>query len=164
MGLLDEIEAMAPRLRRVALALTGDMAAADDLVAHTLDRALARRHHLRDDGPIAGWMWRTLMKRHRDCDRGKGAHLVLVDGGAAVAAEDGPDADIAALRAVVARLPVDARQALALTVIDGQGLDEAAATLGLTEDALVARLARARSALGRLTGSASAPAPRRGKA
>ncbi|MEZ5868763.1 MAG: hypothetical protein R3D46_10075 [Defluviimonas denitrificans] len=45
----------------------------------------------------------------------------------------------------VARLPVDARQALALTVIDGQGLAEASATLGLAEDALVARLARARS-------------------
>ena len=109
-------------------------------------------------------MWRALMKRHRDCDRRKGAHLVLVDAGAAVTAEDGPDAEIAALRAAVARLPVDARQALALTVIDGQGLEEAAATLGLTEDALVARLARARSALGRLTGSASAQAPRQGKA
>ena len=48
MGLLDEIEAMAPRLRRVALALTGDTAAADDLVAHTIDRALARRHHDED--------------------------------------------------------------------------------------------------------------------
>ncbi|MFN6952812.1 MAG: RNA polymerase sigma factor, partial [Albidovulum sp.] len=79
MSVLDDIEAVIPRLRRAARALTRDAAAADDLVQDSLERALARRHRWRGDGPVAGWIWKIMLNIHRDTLRRRAAHLVVVD-------------------------------------------------------------------------------------
>lgn len=60
MSVLDDIEAVIPRLRRAARALTRDAASADDLVQDDLERALARRHRWRSDGAVAGWIWKIM--------------------------------------------------------------------------------------------------------
>jgi anti-sigma factor RsiW len=80
MSLLDEIETAIPALRRYAHALMRDRDAADDLVHDCLERALARRHLWRGDGPVRAWMFRILLNLHRDGLRRKPQrHLVAVD-------------------------------------------------------------------------------------
>ena len=52
MSTLDEIEAAIPALRRLARGLVRDRDAADDLVQDCLERAVAKRHLWRRDGPV----------------------------------------------------------------------------------------------------------------
>lgn len=164
MGVLDEIEAAIPRLRRAARALTQNAAAADDLLQDGLERALARRNHWRGDGPVAAWIWKIMLNIHRDEMRRPSAHLVVVG-------SDGPEPRAAGsaegrialseVRSAMDRLPVDQRQALVLVALEGFSLRDAAALLGIPEGTLVSRLGRARAGLRAMTGR-GAPEPRQG--
>lgn len=155
MGVLDEIEAVIPRLRRAARVLTRDRAAADDLVQDCLERALARRHRWRGEGPVGAWMWKIMLNLHRDGLRRDAAHLVVVTGLPPAQAAGGGAEDrlaLAEVEAAMARLPADQRQALVLVAVEGMSLAEAAGILGLPEGTLVSRLGRARAALRAMTG------------
>lgn len=155
MSVLDDIEAVIPRLRRSARALTRDAASADDLVQASLERALARRHRWRGDGPVAGWLWKIMLTTHRDRLRRRATHLVVVGdlptepapGNAA-----GERVHLGEVEAAMARLPADQRQVLVLVALEGMSLADAAAVLGVPEGTLVSRLGRARASLQAMTG------------
>lgn len=157
MSVLDDIEAVIPRLRRAARALTRDAASADDLVQDSLERALARRHRWRGDGPVAGWIWKIMLNIHRDALRRRATHLVVV-GDLPTEPLPGNAAGVRPLlgevEAAMARLPADQREALVLVALEGMSLADAAAVLGLPEGTLVSRLGRARSSLRAMTGRA----------
>lgn len=154
MSVLDDIEAVIPRLRRAARALTRDAASADDLVQNSLERALARRHRWRGDGPVAGWIWKIMLNIHRDTLRRRATHLVVVGdlpteplpGNAA-----GEHPLLGEVETAMARLPADQREALVLVALEGMSLADAAAVLGVHEGTLVSRLGRARSSLRAMT-------------
>ncbi len=157
MTMLDEIEAAIPALRRTALALLRDRAAADDLVQDCLERALARRAGWRGEGSVQAWMFRILVNLHRDGmrRRPKGVHLSVVSEGLSELARPGTQEGHMALREVqdaIARLPEDQREVLALVALEGMTLAEAAAALGLPEGTLASRLGRARAKLRAATG------------
>lgn len=155
MSVLDEIEAAIPRLRRAAHALTHDAASAEDLVQDSLERALARRHHWRGDGPVAAWIWKIMLNIHRDEMRRPAAHLVVVDDVPQLASHDAPAEDriaLAEVHSAMNRLPTDQRQALVLVALEGMSLRDAATVLGIPEGTLVSRLGRARAGLRAMTG------------
>jgi RNA polymerase sigma-70 factor (ECF subfamily) len=156
MSLLDEIETAIPALRRYAHALMRDRDAADDLVHDCLERALARRHLWRGDGPVRAWMFRILLNLHRDGLRRKPQrHLVAVDSltkEPAGPARQEAHMDLSEVQAAIGRLPDDQRRALLLVALEGMSLAEAAAILDIPEGTLVSRLGRARAALREMTG------------
>lgn len=167
MSVLDEIEAAIPRLRRAAHALTRDASLADDLVQDSLERALARRHHWRGEGPVSAWLWRIMLNLHRDALRRPSSHLVVVGEIETLAApETGAEAHLALaeVRAAMSRLPEDQRQALVLVALEGRSLKEAADLLDIAEGTFVSRLGRARASLRAMTGRERDGAGRKGTA
>lgn len=164
MTVLDEIEQAIPALRRYAHALVRDRDRADDLVQDCLERAVARRHSWRGDGPVQAWLFRILLNRHRDLQRRAPppGHLVAVED-LPVEPAQAPDQDShLALREVhdaIARLPPDQRAALLLVTLDGRNFQDASDMLDIPKGTLMSRLARARATLRRLTGRAAAPSP-----
>jgi RNA polymerase sigma-70 factor (ECF subfamily) len=136
-----------PRLRRLALVLTGDLDQADDLVQETCMRALARvaRWQTGTAGfyGIAQNIWRDRMRAHKV--RGEGVGLEAAE---AISGGDGRNVveswvDLAAM----AELPEDQRVLVALVCIDGLSYKEAAEITGTPIDTVKSHLARARREL-----------------
>jgi RNA polymerase sigma-70 factor, ECF subfamily len=157
MALLDEIEATIPALRRYAMALVRDRARADDLVQDCLERAVAKRHLWRGDGPLQAWLFRILINRHRDILRASPmtGHLVAVDDLPYEPSTPGTQDGHMALRevhAAMGRLPVDQREALLMVAIGGKSFEQAAHILDIPKGTLMSRIARARATLRVLTG------------
>jgi RNA polymerase sigma-70 factor, ECF subfamily len=169
MTVLDEIEAAIPALRRFAMALVRDPARADDLVQDCLERAVAKRHLWRGDGPVQAWLFRILVNRHRDILRASPAtgHLIPVEDLPSEPATTGNQEHHLALQEVSAamhRLPPDQREALLMVAIGGKTFDQAAGILEIPKGTLMSRIARARATLRMLTGRAEAQKPRPGHA
>lgn len=161
MSILPQIEAAIPALRRYARALLRDADRADDLVQDCLERAVARRHDWRGEGPVQAWLFRILLNRHRDLIRANPGHLVAVDDLpelAAPAPQDGHLA-LAEVHRAMGRLPADQRAALLLVAVEGRSFDQAADLLGIPKGTLMSRLARARANLRHQTGRSDAPRP-----
>lgn len=147
-----------PRLRRFAIALTGSVADADDLVQDTVERALRNLHQWEPGTRLDNWMFRIAKNRFIDIRRGsKRSGTVIMDAPeeAAAAYSDGVRAEEARLALMdVARalqtLPVEQREALALVVIDGLSYRDASTVLEIPVGTLTSRIARAREALAHL--------------
>jgi len=143
--------ALLPRLRRLARALAGQVADADDLVQVVLERALARCAQWRPDGALDKWVFAIARNAWRDelRARGRAQHLfapeeageTVADGGAAHPAQQ------LELAQALAMLPPDHREVVALVLVEGLSYDEAAALLELPVGTVTSRLARARAAL-----------------
>src|SRR5438309_7418997 len=54
---------------RVARAITGEPEAARDAVQDAFATAVRRRSSYRGDGPLDGWLWRTVVNKARDASR-----------------------------------------------------------------------------------------------
>ena len=163
MPVLDDIEASIPTLRRFARALVRNRERADDLVQYTLERAVAKRHLWRGDGPLHAWLFRIMINRHRDLHRQTPApgHLVAIDELTLEPAQRGSQEASLALREAqesIARLPIDQREALLTVVLEGKTYAEAADLLDIPKGTLMSRLARARATLRILTGRTAGPA------
>ncbi len=145
------IEREIPRLRRYALALTGDPVAADDLVQDTLERAVRKRHQWRRTGSLRSWLYRILYTvfLNQSVQRRRRRGEVAFD--LAPEAAETPAQDIrieyAEILAAMGRLPAEQRAAIALVAIEGLGYDEAASALGIPVGTLRSRLSRGRERL-----------------
>src|SRR5882672_6313010 len=115
--------ALIPRLRRFAVALTGDLDHADDLVQETCARALSRVAQWQEGTRLDSWMYRIAQNLWVDRMRTKkvrGEHIALE-------ADEIPGADgrvvvetrlsLAAVGAAMATLPQDHRVLVALVCI-----------------------------------------------
>lgn len=157
MTVLEDIEASIPALRRYARALTRDRDRADDLVQDCLERAVAKRHLWRGDGPVQAWLFRILINRCRDLQRQNPSfsHLVAIEDLTFEPAQSGSQEVGLALREVqdaMARLPGDQREVLLIVALEGKTFDQAASLLDIPKGTLMSRLARARATLRLLTG------------
>ncbi len=155
MSTLDEIEAAIPALRRLARGLVRDRDAADDLVQDCLERAVAKRHLWRRDGPVLHWLYRIMVNRARDTGRRARFELVPLDTVAEPMGRAEGQHEHLGLREVqeaLERLVPEQRQALLLVAVEGLTFDEAARVLGIPRGTLMSRLARARAQLRVLTG------------
>jgi RNA polymerase sigma factor (sigma-70 family) len=145
---------MAPRLRRLARALTRHADDADDLVQIALERAILRRTQWQDGTRLDCWVMRIMKNAWIDEVRArtrKGRVMGSEEEGMNVPdpSQAGPDdrTDAMAVRQAMAMLPEDQRLAVALVLIDGLSYAEAADVLNIPAGTLTSRLVRGRVAL-----------------
>jgi len=150
-----DAERWIPRLRRYALALTGNREAADDLTQDTLERAWRKRALWQPGTDLRAWLF-TVM------------HNVYVNGVRSARAtesldEDGPTADalhalpamsaadgdvvLSELRAALALLVPEQREVVLLVGLEQMSYAEAAAVLEVPIGTVMSRLARGRERL-----------------
>lgn len=140
-----------PHLRRYALVLAGDPAAADDLVQDTLERAIRKRHLWTRRGSIRGWLFRILYRTflNQAVRRRRARAEVGLDD--APPLSERPRQEIGLVCRDIAEamraLPDEQRAAIALTAIEGMSYDEAAEALDVPVGTLRSRLSRGRDRL-----------------
>jgi RNA polymerase sigma-70 factor (ECF subfamily) len=159
-----EMLALLPRLRRFALALTGQPADADDLVQDTVERALRNLSKWRPGSRLDSWMYRIAQNvwidrtRYRRL-RAPHAEPLEAAGGQAFDGLRAAEASLTLARTLEAlqALPEEQRAVAALVLIEGVAYRDAAEILDLPIGTVMSRLARAREALARrvLGGDAS---------
>ena len=139
-----------PRLRRLARALAGQLADADDLVQMVLERALTRAEQWRPDAPLDKWVFAIARNAWRDELRARGrSQNLFAPEEAGITAADGSSAPAQKLElaAAMAALPPDHREVVALVLIEGMSYAEAAELLEVPVGTVTSRLARARATL-----------------
>ena len=140
-----------PRLRRYARALTGERAAADDLVQDTLERACNKLHLWRRGSDLRAWLFTIMHNVFVNQVRGR-AVLPLVplndeimEVPARMAQSD--RLEIRDLDAALAQLPDEQREVLLLVGLEQLSYDETAKVLRIPIGTVMSRLWRARERL-----------------
>jgi len=140
-----------PRLRRLARALAGPTADADDLVQVVLERALSRAAQWRPDAALDKWVFAIARNVWRDEWRARNRSQQLFapeEVGATVSdASNTRLAQRLELAEAMATLPPDQREVVALVLVEGMSYGEAAELLEVPVGTVTSRLARARAAL-----------------
>lgn len=164
MKLRDDLNAMTPRLRRYARALTtGHSAAselADDIVHATLMRALGARHLGAADDLIVR-LYATVTQLSRETAVATTPAMAATVGRPALVADPVHFPTVAKqtkLSAGLLSLSLEEREALLLVTLEGFDHTEAARILRVSRSVLVGRLAQARKALDAHLGSRPAAA------
>jgi RNA polymerase sigma-70 factor (ECF subfamily) len=142
-----------PALRRYALALSGSLAAGDDLVQDCLERALRQSDRLRDPQRLGAWLRSILHNLYIDQLRRKRSRGIEEDISdmaddlmisVAPAAERAPAHEVTA---AMGTLTAEHRQILLLVGLEGMNYREIAAELSIPIGTVMSRLARARERL-----------------
>lgn len=146
----DQIVAAIPRLRRYAAALTGDRAAADDLVQDCLERALGRRALFRPSGEALAWLFKIMhnlfLNNLRTQRRRPEATLHDADV-PAVSGSQTDYLDLAGLERALAALSPEQRSVVVLVALEDMTYEQAAQALGIPAGTLMSRLHRGRERL-----------------
>ena len=151
-----EIEALIPRLRRFARALTGSREAADDLTQDTLERAWVKRELWQAGTNLRAWLFAVMhgvfvngVRRARPTES-----LDDLEYPERERADDGASAETATalreLREALLRLPGDQRQVVLLVGLEQFSYAEAAEVLAVPIGTVMSRLARGRERLRQL--------------
>jgi RNA polymerase sigma-70 factor, ECF subfamily len=143
-----------PRLRRFAIALTGDLDQADDLVQETCVRALSRVEQWQPGTRLDSWMYRIAQNLWVDRARARKVRgeQVEVEAAEALPGTDGRTVaesrlTLDAVSAAMAHLPDEQRVLIALVCVDGLSYKEAAEITQTPIGTVMSRLARARREL-----------------
>lgn len=140
-----------PRLRRYARALTGDRAAADDLVQDTLERALGRMHLWRRGSDLRAWLFTIMHNIHVNQVRARARYPhETLDAEPAVHSLRARETDWLALRdlaSALARVPDEQRAVLLLVGLEQMSYEEAARVLDIPVGTVMSRLSRGRERL-----------------
>jgi RNA polymerase sigma-70 factor, ECF subfamily len=162
------LEALRPRLHRLAQAWCHDAALADDLVQDTLARALSRGEQLRDAQAMEGWLFSILNNVWRDHLRARREHLDVDELDEVIWCDaPGPEQRYATrqtgrrVRDAIARLPLGQRQVVTLVDLEECAYAEVARILDVPVGTVMSRLARARQALKQLLMRQETPAAER---
>ena len=150
-----ELVELLPRLRRYARVLTRDVDRADDLTQDTVERAIAREHSFRDGEGLRAWLFSIMHNLHVDRLRAKDPIDWSLDADELPEPASQPCGDphtLRDMRAALASLPEDYREALLLVAVEGLRYHEAANALGVPIGTIMSRLARGRERLGELLG------------
>jgi RNA polymerase sigma-70 factor, ECF subfamily len=151
------LEALLPRLRRYARALTRDLSRADDLIQDTLVRALAKQHLYQDGTNLRAWLFTLMHNQHVNNARRNvrednsldvdtmAAHLVAVTDPTA-------SRQLHELDEAIGKLALEQRQVILLVGLEGMSYEETAAILKVPIGTVRSRLSRGREALRRLMG------------
>jgi RNA polymerase sigma-70 factor (ECF subfamily) len=149
-----DAEQWIPRLRRYAVALTGNRHAADDLIQDTLERAWRKRALWQPGTDLRAWLFTVMHNVHASALRTARPMLPLEDvdaadtpASSAQAAEGG--VALAELRSALAELPVEQRAVVLLVGLEQMSYAEAAAALGVPIGTVMSRLSRGRDQLRR---------------
>ena len=153
-GWREDVVAQIPSLRAFAWSLSHNRSDADDLVQETLIKAWTHRDKFEPGTNLRAWLFTILrntyytavVKRRREVPDGEGRH--------AAALTQAPSQDwsvaVHALRAALAKLPDEHREALVLVGAAGLSYEEAAEICGCALGTIKSRVNRARARLLRL--------------
>jgi len=162
-GFGTELDALIPRLRRYARALTGERAAADDLVQDTLERAWIKFHLWRRGSDLRAWLFTIMHNVYVNQVRARsGAALATLDDEALDVAVRPTQTDMLEVRdidAALSRLPDEQREVLLLVCLERLSYGETARALGIPLGTVMSRLSRARERLRQLLGGPGAATP-----
>lgn len=143
-----------PRLRRLARALTRDVADADDLVQQTVERALVRQGQWNPGTRLDSWMFRIMKNAWIDEARSRSRKAQVfspeeagLNVGSDGASEIETRLEARAVADAMGRLPDDQRLAVALVLVEGLSYKEAAEVMEVPQGTLTSRLGRGRAAL-----------------
>jgi RNA polymerase sigma-70 factor (ECF subfamily) len=166
--------ALRPELHRYCARLMGSVIDGEDVVQDTFARAFLALDELQEDAPMRAWLFRIAHNRALDLLRSRAIRAVEpIEAAAEVADPESPDPVEVLMRrqaveTAVARfvgLPAAQRSVVILKDVLDQSLEEIAAMLDLTVNAVKAHLARGRVRLKAVNAQANAqlpsqPAPR----
>lgn len=148
------LEALRPRLRRLAYAWCHDAALADDLVQDALAKALVRSEQLRDEQALESWLFSILNNCWRDHLRARREFLDVAELDEAIFSDEpGPEQRYASsqtvmrVRRAIACLPLGQRQVVTLVDIEECSYAEVAGILDVPVGTVMSRLSRARQSL-----------------
>ena len=154
-GVIAEMEACIPALRRCAAALLRDHKEADDLVRDCLALALDRLHTWREDGQMRAWLFTILHnlfigRVRRAKVRGIAVPIDVADKAVFVkgASSDG-DMHSCDLMGALHRLTIEQRTVLLLVAVEDLSYAEVARIVGVPIGTVMSRLSRARETLQR---------------
>jgi RNA polymerase sigma-70 factor (ECF subfamily) len=126
---------------RLAFALLGDRAEAEDAVQESITRAWRKLHQLRPGMPVRPWFLAIVANQSRNIRRGRWFQTIRIPDARSTALE--PDLERLDLERAVDRLPLRDRQAIFLFFYLDLPLEEVAASLGLSASAARGRIYRA---------------------
>ena len=136
------------RLWAVALRTLGDREEAADALQDALISAYRSAHRFRGESAVTTWLHRIVVNACLDRVRRRAARPTVPLAETDPAPVPAVDSDtVLDVRAALALLPVDQRAALVLVEVEGYGVAEAAAILGVPEGTVKSRCARARARL-----------------
>jgi RNA polymerase sigma-70 factor, ECF subfamily len=147
-----DLEAVVPRLRRYARALTGNREAADDLTQDTLERAWTKRALWQPGTDLRAWMF-TVMHNvfvngaRRSRPTVSLDDMALDDVGAATATSVETGVVLAELARALSLLPGEQREVLLLVGLEQFSYAEASEVLGVPIGTVMSRLSRGRERL-----------------
>lgn len=149
-----------PHLRRYAVALTGTVDAADDLVQDTIERALRKRRLWRPDGRLRSWLMRMLYRLYLNRRKRRMLEREHALNRYRLQEEQPPRGDEAELRQecrelvqALETLPETQRAAILLVALEDVDYQEAAWILGVPVGTVRSRLSRGRETLRQRTGT-----------
>lgn len=148
------LEALGPRLYRLAYAWCHDAHLAEDLAQESLAKALGRVEQLRDEGSLESWLFTILNNCWRDHLRRRREMVDVADLDEVVLAhDDSPERlydrrqSTLRVRDAIAVLPLAQRQVLTLVDLEECSYAQVAQVLGVPVGTVMSRLARARQAI-----------------
>ncbi|MCJ7421368.1 RNA polymerase sigma factor [Sphingomicrobium astaxanthinifaciens] len=151
-----------PRLRRFAHGLTGSPADADDLVQNAAERGMNKFAQYQEGTRFDSWMFRITRNLWIDTTRARGrrdARELPEAAGLAVGHDPRPATearlDLGRAMEMMARLPAEQREVVALILLEGMGYREVAELLDLPIGTVSSRLVRGRKALLEMLGEAT---------
>lgn len=154
-SIVDLFERLADGVYTLAVRMTRDRFAAEDVVQETFLRALTRLHTWRGDGSIDAWIYRiayrqsiAVLRRRRDEPADPATIRDAVTDPAGGADRGVLTLELAArLDGAIGSLSPNLRAAFVLRVVEGLSTRDVATALELSESAVKMRLKRARLAL-----------------
>ena len=150
----DAILAAIPNLRAFAISLSGNVDRADDLVQETVLRALANIDSFQSGTNMPAWLFTILRNLFRSEYRKRRREVEDATGMYAESMKSQPEQasrlEFEELRAALAQLPDDQREAVLLVGASGFSYEEAAAICGCAVGTIKSRVNRARNRLAEL--------------
>ncbi|TVP70330.1 MAG: sigma-70 family RNA polymerase sigma factor [Rhodobacteraceae bacterium] len=150
----EEIVTHLPALRAFARGLTGDHAAADDLVQETVLKAWSKFHLYKDGTNLRAWLFTILRNTFLSVMRKRAREVSDSDGAIAARLTTKPDHDgrlaMQELNDALRKLPVAQREAVLLVGALGFSVEEAAETCGCAPGTIKSRANRGRATLAKL--------------
>jgi len=151
------LEEQLPGLRRYARALTRNAPIADDLIQECLMRAVAKQHLWQPGTDLRAWLFTILHNQHvnfvRKADN-KGVSVEVEQVAPSLPVEPNalPSLELRDLRAALAKLPIEQREAILLVGLEGMDYEGTAKVLNVPIGTVRSRISRGRAELRKLMG------------
>jgi RNA polymerase sigma-70 factor (ECF subfamily) len=161
-----DVERWIPRLRRYALALTGNRESADDLTQDALERAWRKRALWQPGTDLRAWLFTVMHNVYVNGVRSARETVSIDEDGPAAEAMNAQPAGSAAdgavvlseLRAALALLAPEQREVVLLVGLEQMSYAEAATVLDVPIGTVMSRLSRGRERLRQLLDAGVQPA------